>query len=338
MRDNDPFGPKRDRWGRYLLPDPETGKEKAWTRATTLSSTLADTFGLTRWQMRMVAKGLGMRADLLALAAAAHVDDKTTLDRVANDAKEAAGSSAGANSGTALHSFTEAVDRGEEPDIPDPWGADIKAYRAAMEEYRITVHPEWIERITVCPRFSVAGTFDRILTLPDGRRVIGDVKTGKDLSYSWNEISVQLALYANATHIWCGDHWEDMPVVDPSEAVVMWLPVGQARCELHTVDIVDGWNMAQVAYDVRAWRSRRNLARQMVSPVEVGAKLIRHSERGSVKRRLAAAASVDELTAIWAEADAAGLWTSDLTATAAARKKALTEGANNPTQPMEVSA
>jgi len=337
MRDNDPFGPKRDRWGRYLLPDPETGREKAWTRATTLSSTLADTFGLTRWQMRMVAKGLGMRSDLLALAAAAHVDDKQTLDRVANDAKEAAGSSAGANSGTALHSFTEAVDRGEDTDIPDPWGADISAYRAEMDAHRVTVHPEWIERITICPRFGVAGTFDRIVTLADGRRVIGDVKTGKDLSYSWNEIAIQLALYAHATHIWCGDHWEKMPVVDPSEAIVMWLPVGQAKCELHTVNIIDGWDMAQVAYDVRAWRARRNLAKRIESPVEVGQRLLKHSDRGTVKRRLAAAGSVDELTAIWAEADAAGLWTSDLTATAASRKKALLEG-TSPTQPMEVSA
>ncbi len=96
--------------------------------------------------------------------------------------------------------------------------------------------------------------------------------------------------------------------------------------------------MAQVAYDVRAWRARRNLARQLESPTAVGQRLVQHSERGTVKRRLAAATSVDELTAIWAEADAAGLWTSDLTATAAARKKALTEGANSPTQPMEVSA
>lgn len=333
------FEPKRDRWGRYLLPDPETGKERAWTRATTLASTLADTYGLTRWQMRMVAKGLGMRSDLLALAAAAHVDDKATLDRVANDAKEAAGSSAGANSGTALHSFSEAVDRGEDVQVPDPWGADIAAYVATMEEHRITRHPEWIERITICPRFGVAGTFDRILTLADGRRVIGDVKTGKDLSYSWGEIAVQLALYANATHMWGGDGWEPMPTVDPTEAIVMWLPVGQARCELHTVNIVDGWQMAEVAHGVRAWRARRNLAQPVPAPSAVTEKLLKHSTRNVFKGRLQRATSVDELTKIWAEADAAGLWTSDLTATAATRKKALLEGAPNPTQPaLEVSA
>lgn len=340
MPGHDPYGPKRDRWGRYLLPDPETGKERAWTRATTLSSTLADTYGLTQWQLRMVAKGLGMRPDLLALAAAAHVDDKDTLNRVASDAKEAAGSSAGANAGTALHSFTEAVDRGEDAQIPDPWAADIAAYVAAINEHQMTVHPEWVERITVVPRFGVAGTFDRILTLPDGRRVIGDVKTGKDLSYSWPEIAIQLALYANATHMWNVDHWEPMPVLDPSEAIVIWLPVGRATCELHTVDTVAGWEMASVAYGVRQWRSRKNLNRRIASPTETRDRLQRSLDQVELKRRVEAAATVDELTQLWAAADAAGTWTSTLTAAAAARKKALAEGAANPTQPtlMEATA
>lgn len=329
---SDPYGPKRDRWGRYLLPDPDTGKERAWTRATTLSSTLADTYGLTQWQLRMVAKGLGMRQDLLALAAAAHVDDKDTLNRVANDAKEAAGSSAGANSGTALHSFTEAVDRGEDPQVPPPWAADIAAYRQTLAEHQITVHPEWIERITVVPRFEVAGTFDRIITLPGGRRVIADVKTGKDLSYSWCEIAVQLALYANASHMWATDHWEKLPVLDPNEAVVIWLPVGQARCELHTVDTAAGWEMAAVAYGVRQWRARRNLNRRLPAPKEVSTRLARPLEATDLRRQLEAAGSVDELTAIWAQADAAGTWTSALTAVAAKRKKALIEG-TDPTQP-----
>lgn len=323
MNFNDPYGPKRDRWGRYLLPDPDTGKELAWTRATTLASTLADTYGLTRWQMRMVAKGLGMRQDLLALAAAAHVDDKDTLDRVASDAKEAAGSSAGANSGTALHSFTEAVDRGEDAQIPDPWRADIDAYRAMLAAHNVTVHPEWIERITICPRFGVAGTFDRIVTLADGRRVIGDVKTGKDLTYSWGEIAIQLALYANATHMWNGTGWDPMPVLDPNEAVVFWLPVGQARCELHTVNIVDGWAMAEVAHGVRQWRARKNLARQMVAPNEVGQRLARSTNTRAIKRAIAEAGTVDELVALWEVHEAAGTWTSELTAAAAVRKKGL---------------
>lgn len=333
----DAFGPKRDRYGRYLLPDPETGKDRAWTRATTLSSAIADTYGLTRWQMRMVAKGLGMRTDLLALAAAAHVDDKQTLDRVAEDAKEAAGSSAGANAGTALHSFTEAADRGEDPQVPPPWDADVAAYRQALDEHGVKTHPEWVERITICPQYNVAGTLDRIVTLPDGRWVIGDVKTGKDLSYSWPEIAIQLALYANATHVWNGDGWDKMPVLDPSEAVVMWLPVGKARCELFTVDTVAGWEMAEIAFRVRQWRTRKDLARQWpATPAQrreaVDEKFDRLGEQ-ALLRLVARAGSVDELVQLWAKYEPTGSWTSALTAAAAARKRALTAvSASNPAQ------
>src|SRR5690606_2671448 len=45
-------GPKRDRYGRYLIPDPATGKERAWMRATTLADTLDDRYNLELWKLR----------------------------------------------------------------------------------------------------------------------------------------------------------------------------------------------------------------------------------------------------------------------------------------------
>ena len=50
--------PERDRYGRYKIPHPTTGKDMSWTRATTMASSVADTFGLTNWKTRMVAYGL----------------------------------------------------------------------------------------------------------------------------------------------------------------------------------------------------------------------------------------------------------------------------------------
>lgn len=335
---SDPYGPKRDRWGRYLLPDPETGRERAWTRATTLASAIADTHALTKWQLRMAIKGLAMRQDLLALAAAASIEDKATLDRVAEDAKQIAGSSAGANAGTALHSFTEAVDRGEDVQIPPPWDADITAYKRTLAEHGITTHPQWVERITIVPEFGVAGTLDRIVTLPDGRQVIGDIKTGRDLSYSWPEIAIQLALYAHATHMWSGS-WEPMPKVDHTEAVVFHVPAGQGRCQLYTVDIAAGWEMAAIAHQVRQWRARKDIAKPLpASPQERRRQAIERLQRQvstdtTLRRRINTASSVDELVQIWAQADAAGTWTPELTELAAARKRALTSvSASSPTQ------
>lgn len=314
--------PKRDRWGRYLLPDPESGKEKAWTRATTWASTVADTYGLTQWQLRMVAKGIAMRRDLYALAAATPVEDRKTFDRLVNDAKEAAAASSGANLGTALHAFTERVDRGEVVDAPDPWQADVDAYRAAMVTNKVTVHRQWIERITIVRDLSVAGTFDRIVTV-DGVNLIADVKTGKDLAYSWGEIAIQLAIYAHADAIW-NDRtgtYEPMPDVDRSRAIVMHLPVGQGWCQLHEVDITAGWEMARTCATVRDWRKRRDLAAPL-GQVTVGDPLAKVRERSNtLGARITAAASVADLEALWVAN--ATTWTPVHTAAAAARKKAL---------------
>ncbi len=251
--------PKRDRWGRYLLPDPHTGKERAWTRATTFAKTISDMYGLARWQERMVAKGIATRSDLYALAAATNVDDKTKFDKICEDAKEAAKASSGANLGTALHAFTEQVDAGEDVAVPEPWDKDIAAYTATVAQAGLVMHPQWIERIVVLPEYGVAGTLDRLVG-PTLR--VGDVKTGKDLSYSWGEICIQLALYAASRWMWNPDTktFERMPQVDQEQAIVLHLPVGKARCDLYTVDIAAGIEAVQLCQQVRDWRGRKDLA------------------------------------------------------------------------------
>lgn len=251
--------PVRDRYGRYLLPDPATGQERAWTRATTFAKTLSDVTGLHKWECRMVAKGITLRPDLYALAAAAPADDTTALDSLTEAAKEAASASASANLGTALHRFTERHDRGELIAPPDPWAADLAAYAATMRAEGITISPAHIERITPVPCLGAAGTLDRIADVPGYGLVIADVKTGQDLRYSWGEIAIQLAIYAHGAGLWTGTGYDPMPPVSQERALVIHLPAGQARCELHWLDIAAGWEAAQLAATVRAWRGRRDL-------------------------------------------------------------------------------
>lgn len=252
--------PSRDRYGRYLLPQP-TGKDKGYTRATTVAKTLSDTYGLTRWQVRMTAQGLTQRPDLFARVASAAGDAKS-LDQICEQAKEAAAASSGANIGTALHAFTEAVDAGRPVTIPAPWDADVAAYTAALQAADVAVDPAYIETVLALHSIEVAGTMDRLVTMPDGRRLIADLKTGKDLTYGWGEIAIQLALYAHAEQIFdvATGQYRPMPEVDQDEALVMHLPAGQARCDLYVVDIAAGWDAVQTALVVRAWRKRRDLA------------------------------------------------------------------------------
>jgi hypothetical protein len=252
--------PSRDHYGRYLLPDPATGAERAWTRATTWAKTLSDTTGLHKWECRMVAKGITLRPDLYALAAAAPADDVTALDTLTEAAREAAAASAPANLGTALHRFTERHDRGELVAPPEPWAADLAAYAATMRAEGITIDPAHIERITPVPGLGAAGTLDRIAKVPGHGLVIADVKTGQDLRWSWGEIAVQLAIYAHGAGLWTGTGYQPMPEVSQSRALVIHLPAGQARCDLHWLDITAGWDAARLAAAVRGWRARRDLA------------------------------------------------------------------------------
>ena len=253
-----------------------------WTRATTVASTLADRYGLEQWAQRNTVLGIGLREDLYAQAAAATPDDKQTLNSIAKQAQDAAKASAGANLGSALHKFTERVDAGEEFDVIPPWKADIDAYKNTIKQSGIGLDPVWIERVVVVPQLRIAGTLDRIANY-NGQRYIADVKTGQDVvKYGMGDIAVQLAIYAGASHAWLGDAasvprdrygryklpdptdnpnvYEPMAEVSRDKALVIHLPAGQARCELHWVDIAAGREAVRTAVWVRDWRKRKDLS------------------------------------------------------------------------------
>ncbi|MGH7426250.1 MAG: PD-(D/E)XK nuclease family protein, partial [Candidatus Methylomirabilales bacterium] len=161
-----------------------------------------------------------------------------------------------------LHQMTARVDRGEDFTPPPPWDVDVKAYRDLLAAASVTICPEWIERTCVIPDLNLAGTFDRIVEVRD-RLWIADLKTGRDLSYSWGEIAIQLACYAHASHIW---DWETnalwaMPEVDRRRGLIIHLPVGKGTASLHVVDLEAGWEAATQAAWVRDWRARKDLSR-----------------------------------------------------------------------------
>lgn len=263
--------PKRDRWGRYLLPHPETGKRQAWTRATTMAKSISDTFALSQWSQRMVIKGLSVRPDLVSLAHSLDVrKDKDKLNSIAEQAKDAAGQKVSANLGTAVHALTESVDAGAALDtVPPQHQSDVAAYLAAMSEAGLTVVPHLIERITVANQFDVAGTFDRVLKTADGDYVIGDLKTGRTLEYGWPEIAIQLALYAHGVneagvYDLAAERWDQVPQVRTDYGIVMHLPVGESICTLYRIDLTQGWAAARLCASVRDWRKARNLAEPYV--------------------------------------------------------------------------
>lgn len=260
--------PKRDRWGRYLLPDPLTGEERPWTRATTISGLLDDKWNLEQWGNRMVVLGLLKRPDLIVRAKAVRdpfgYSGKRTLNGIVKDAKSAAGSESRANIGTAIHAFTEAVDRGEVVDVPAPYDRDVEVYSETMDRLGIEVVPGWIERIVVNTALGIAGTLDRMVQVPGwDLPCIADVKTGATVHFSEMQHAIQQAIYAYSSHVWDPDAemLEEMPVqVDRKRALIVHLPAGEAKCDVHVLDIESGWHWANVALQVHASRKVKGMS------------------------------------------------------------------------------
>jgi len=324
-------GIKRDRWGRYVIPDPETGQERSWTRATTWAKTISDTYKLHQWQERMTAKGLVMRPDLFARVAT--TDDKNELNQLCEEAKNAAGAKVGANMGTALHSFTEQRDRGEEVrSMPAILKTAVDSYSEALETNHLHALRDYIESVIIVPELGVAGRLDRILTnlAPVGRweepgqYFIGDVKTAANIGYSWLEVSIQLAIYAHAAKIWDpkAAEFREMPKVDQHEAIVMHMPVpsegNTGYTDLYRVNIAKGWEYALLAGEIREARKDRRLAVRLGETImgkAVPVQVTNSRAQGiDWKARIDQATCMADLSEIWNEATTRGEWTDDLEA------------------------
>ena len=250
----------RDRYGRPLVVPKTGGKPVAYTRATTIANSLDDPAALTAWKMRMAAIGLTVRSDLL-LAISAAQEDKMAINKYIEDAMEVAGASRAATIGTALHSFAEKLDLGQDiGPIPDEWAADLVAYQKATEQ----LNKIFIEQFCVLDKYKIAGTPDRVVEYK-GERFIADIKTGR-IDHP-NNIAIQLAIYANGSpyDIDTGrrNSWGD---VNKDKAIIIHLPAGTGLCKLVWIDIAEGWKGVQFAMKVRQWRDKKGLA----TPFEEG--------------------------------------------------------------------
>jgi len=261
--------PLADRWSRPLVLLPGEKKPEPFTRVTTVAKTLSGQEALTEWKARMVAEGACLRPDVLAQFAATMPtvpddrEQKQLQNRLTEALKEAAAGSKGANQGDALHSMTAKVDADPRFRPLPMFEKHIRLYRECVERHGLEIVPEYIERTVVLPELKVAGSFDRLVRKA-GKLWVFDLKTGKDLSYSWAEIAIQLALYAHAKWLydWDTQTVADFPAVDQKSGLVLWLPYGQDKAELHVVDLEAGWEAAQMALAVRSWRTRKDLARE----------------------------------------------------------------------------
>lgn len=253
----------RDRWDRPLIIPAGGGTPVAYTRASTLAKTLDDTTNLTAWKLRVTAVGLARRNDLrtrLAGIIAANDDPvggfgKRDLNRLCDEAADAGGAGVAASAGTGLHELTEAVDNGADPDdllVDERTAERLRQYRAATADLDVLA----IETFVVNDLIQAAGTFDRLVRLPDGRVVVADLKTGAhDANYPL-AVATQIATYAHgylydpATGQRSALH-EDL---DLSTGLLIHLPQKGDGCRVYTLDLRLGWDAALLAAQVHAVR------------------------------------------------------------------------------------
>ena len=332
-----------DGYGRYLLRHPVHGREVAWTRTTTFAKSVTDTFTLDQWQRRCVLLGTTVRPDLVAEATGMDVTrDRNRLNAMTEELKESAGAKVAADWGTAVHSYTELCDRSELPGhelkkVPEQFQPHVSAYLEMLDDTGLEPLPTLIEFSTGVLQYEVMGTSDRcyrvtrplLLKMPrgevqllPGEFIIGDVKTGKDLDYGWQEIAIQLAVYAQGLNTlgrydWKAGAWDPKPLEAYAEpgtkvrldvGVIPHLPVDPRSTKkpaLYGVDLESGWNAAVLCERVRAWRKVKTLA----GPVTVvnGSQTAPHARQPTLQERAETVTSRTEASLVFQAALAAGL-------------------------------
>lgn len=243
---------KRDRWGRPLIKQVD-GSELAYTRISSYGQVLEDHSGLTNWKLRTVVLGAVQRPDLLQLASAQRAETRK-LDQLAQQMLDAAGASAAANSGTAVHEALAAIDTGKMTldEMPDEFIPYARAWHQLLKDHGLEIVPELVETTLVNDRFLAAGSTDNFVMRSNGQLVAIDKKTGKSIQPRPLAYMVQLALYATGMEYNPEtDERIALPNVDLERAYIAHIPAIGGEATLYEVNLTDALELADLAMQVR---------------------------------------------------------------------------------------
>jgi hypothetical protein len=114
-----------------------------------------------------------------------------------------------ANRGTEVHKLAEELIHGHEVEVPPELAGHVDSYVRYLDRWQ--PHPILVEKTVASRRWNYAGTLDAVYELPDGRIVIGDIKTSRSGIYE--EAALQLAAYRYA-EVWVDDDGTEHPMAD----------------------------------------------------------------------------------------------------------------------------
>lgn len=151
--------------------------------------------------------------------------DELTRDPISERAKKIrkarfAQRDAAAQRGTEVHRLAEQLIWGEEVEIPEEIEPHVRSYVQFLDDWQ--PRPVLIETVVGSRRWQYAGCFDGVMDLPDGRRVIFDIKTSR--SGIFPEVSLQLAGYRYAeTYVDSSGEEHPMADLNISSAFAVWI-------------------------------------------------------------------------------------------------------------------
>jgi hypothetical protein len=226
-------------------------------------------YNLEDWGKRILAHGLGKRADLVALAATTDLADKKTLNAICERAHEAGGGNFRRDLGSAMHAELEHITT--TGNLPRTFIDEMNAIASELDRCGFTILPEYSERMVANFTIGYGGTMDGILRGPDGKLRAFDLKTGSHASILGCEL--QLGAYVHAEHLFTQgvaddgseDTCEPMPEIEQDWAVVIHIQPGSTHCELLRVDVAHGWELLPLALAVREAQSYASKARKLPS-------------------------------------------------------------------------
>ena len=250
----------RDRWGRPNIIPPGGGKPEAYTRASTAAKATDDLNGLIGWAGRQVLRGLVARPDLFEYARTVG-DNDAEIRTISESAKEAAGSKVAASTGTVLHWWTDQLDSGKADlsEVPADFVGMLADYRKAIAGLEVIDS----ELFVVCDELKFAGSLDRLFRLPDGRVVVGDLKTGKwASSYGAVSVATQTAIYSHGKRYdpVTGERSELHPDLDPDTTLLVHMPLDGTGVNLYELDAELGYYGAELARRVINIRKAKPIA------------------------------------------------------------------------------
>jgi ribosome-associated translation inhibitor RaiA len=114
-----------------------------------------------------------------------------------------------ANRGTEVHALAEELIHGRQVEVPPELAGHVESYVRFLDDWQ--PEPIKVEKVVASRQWNYCGTFDAVYRLPDGRVVLGDIKTSRSGIYA--ETALQLAAYRFA-EVYVDDDGSEKPMAD----------------------------------------------------------------------------------------------------------------------------